>query len=119
MCLKGPDCLENYELDPAWYLIAPGLAWDAAFKVINVELELLKDPQMLMIEKGIRGGISLISNRFARANDKYMCEAYDETKPTKYIIELNTTLPANAKNEFQADEQLLFSEILWKTPGIE
>ena len=110
MCLKGSDCLENYELDPAWYLIAPGLAWDAALKVINVELELLKDPEMLMIEKGIRGGISMISNRFARAN---------ETKPTKYIIELNTTLPANAKNEFQADEQLLFSEILWKTSGIE
>lgn len=25
-------CLENYDLDPTWYYIAPGLAWDAALK---------------------------------------------------------------------------------------
>ena len=46
-------CLENYELDPAWYFTAPGLAWDTALKVTNVEFELLRDSDMLlMIEKG-------------------------------------------------------------------
>lgn len=52
----------------------------------NVELELLRDPDMLLIiEKGIRGGISTISNRFPKANKKYMDEAYNKTKPKKYI----------------------------------
>jgi hypothetical protein len=56
-------CLENYKLDPAWYFTAPGLAWDAALKESKVELELLNDIDMLlMIEKGTRGGISMISN---------------------------------------------------------
>ena len=58
-------CLENYELDPAHYYTAPGLAWDAALKVTGVNLELLSDIDMLlMVEKGIRGGVSMISNRY-------------------------------------------------------
>ena len=55
--------LKNYELDPAWYYTAPGLAWDAALKITEVNLELLSDPDMLlMVEQGIRGGISMICN---------------------------------------------------------
>ena len=55
-------CIENYKLDPAWYYTAPGLAWDACLKKTKVELELLKDVDMLlMIEKGIRGGVSTIT----------------------------------------------------------
>ena len=47
-------CCEHYKLDPAHYYTAPGLAWDAASKVTEVELELLYDPDMLlMVEKGI------------------------------------------------------------------
>ena len=54
-------CIKNYELDPAWYYAAPGLAWDAALKITVVNLELLSDPDMLlMVEQGIRGGISMI-----------------------------------------------------------
>ena len=49
-------CLKNYKLDPAWYYTSPGIAWDAALKMTGVELELLTDPDMLlMIEKGVRG----------------------------------------------------------------
>ena len=33
-------CLENYKLDPAWYLTAPGLSWDAMLRVTGIELEL-------------------------------------------------------------------------------
>ena len=25
-------CIKHYDLDPAWYLTAPGLAWDAMLK---------------------------------------------------------------------------------------
>ena len=40
-------CMTNYELDPAWYYTAPGLAWDAALKMTMVELELLTNIEML------------------------------------------------------------------------
>ena len=51
-------CLEIYELDPANFLSAPGLAWPAALKKTKVKLDLLIDIDMLLlVEKGIRGGI--------------------------------------------------------------
>jgi len=79
-------CLNNYKLDPAWYYTSPGLAWDAALKLTDVELELLSDYDMiLMIKHGIRGGISTISNRYAKANNKYMGEAFDSSKPSSFI----------------------------------
>ena len=83
-------CMKNYQLDPAWYYTAPGLAWDAALKKTGVELELLSDPDMLlMFEKGIRGGISMISNRHGKANNSYMDAEYDDKRATKYITYLD------------------------------
>ena len=79
-------CLENYELDPAWYFTSPGLAWDASLKKTQVKLELLNDIDMLqMIEKGTRGGVSMISNRFGKANNKYMGKDFDPEKPSTFI----------------------------------
>ena len=79
-------CLENYELDPAHYYTAQGLAWDAALKVTDVNLELLSDIDMLlMVEKGIRGGVSMVSNRYGKANNKYMGDKFNSNEPSKYI----------------------------------
>ena len=51
-------CLEIYEMDPAKNISAPGLAWQATLKKPKVKLDLLTDIDMLlMVEKGIRGGI--------------------------------------------------------------
>ena len=50
-------CLSIYELDPVYFVSAPGLAWQACLKKTKVELELLTDYDILMTEKGIRGGI--------------------------------------------------------------
>ena len=51
-------CLKMYGLDPACFLTAPGLAWQAALKKTKVKLDLLTDIDMLlMVEKGIRGEI--------------------------------------------------------------
>ena len=80
------NSLEHYKLDPAHYFTVPGLAWDACLKTTGVNLELLSDPDMLlMVEKGIRGGISMISNRYGKANNKYMEGSFDKNKPSKYI----------------------------------
>ena len=66
-------CKTNYGLDPLWYYTAPGLAWDVAQKLTEVELQLISHPDMyLFTEKGIRGGISTITKRHATANNKYV-----------------------------------------------
>ena len=44
-------CIEKYELDPARFLSAPGLAWNATLKKTNVKLELLTDNDMLLCLK--------------------------------------------------------------------
>ena len=83
-------CLDNYKLDPAHYFTAPGLAWDACLKITGVELELLSDIDMLlMIEKGIRGGVSMISNRHGKANNKYMGKSFMDTMISIYIMYLD------------------------------
>ena len=80
-------CLKNYGLDPVYYYTTPGLAWDACLKMTNINLELLSDLNMLlMFEKGIRGGISMISNRYGKANNKYMGNRFNRNKPKKYIM---------------------------------
>ena len=82
-------CLENYKLDPAYYYTAPGLFYDACLKKTKINLELLTDPTMhLMIENGIRGGISMITHRHSIANNKYM-KNYDPSKESKYIMYLD------------------------------
>ena len=82
-------CLDNYHLDPAFYYTAPGLAWDACLKITKVKLELLSDYDMLMmVEKGIRGGVSMISTRYGKANNPYMKD-YDPDQPNKFISYLD------------------------------
>ena len=54
-------CLENYGLDPAHFYTAPGLAWQACLKKTWITLDLISDPDMLlMFERGIRGGITQV-----------------------------------------------------------
>ena len=82
-------CLKIYGLDPTHYYTSPGLAWDACLKLTGVELELLSDIDMLlMVEKGIRGGISIISNRYGEANNKYMKD-FNKNKLFKFLMYLD------------------------------
>ena len=82
-------CLQYYKLDPCHYFTSPGLSWDAMLKMTNIKLELMTDIDMFQfIEKGMRGGISYIANRYGKANNKYMRE-YNENAPSKYIMYLD------------------------------
>ena len=82
-------CLQYYKLDPCHYFTSPGLSWDAMLKMTNIQLELMTDIDMFQfIEKGMRGGISYIANRYGKANNKYMRE-YDDKAPSKYIMYLD------------------------------
>ena len=73
-------CLKIYELDSAKNFSNPWLSWQAALKKTKVKLDLLTDIDMLlMVDKGIRGGICHSIDRYAKANNKYM-QNYDKNK---------------------------------------
>ena len=61
-------CLEIYELDPAKFAAAPGLAWQVALKKGEVKLDSLTDIDML--EEGIRARICHCIYRYAKTNTK-------------------------------------------------
>ena len=72
--------LKIYKLDPAKFLPAPELAWQAALRKTKVKLDLLTDIDMLLIvERGIRRGICHSVYRYSKANNKYM-KNYDKNK---------------------------------------
>ena len=82
-------CLKFYGLDPCHYFSFPGLSWDAMFKMAGIELEKISDmDKYLFTEKGLRGGISYISKRYAKANNKYIND-YDSKKASECITYLD------------------------------
>ena len=103
-------CIEIYELDPAHFLSAPGLAWQACLKKTEVELELLTDTNMLlMVEKGIRGGICHAVHRFGILNNKYM-KNYNKNKESSYIQHLD----ANNWYGWAISQKLSVDGFKWK-----
>ena len=59
-------CFQHYDLDPAHNYTSPGLPWQAALQMTDVELDLLTDiDQHLFNEEGIKGGVAMISHRCA------------------------------------------------------
>ena len=78
-------CLKIHELDPAKILSAPALAWQAALKMTKVKLDLLAVTDMLLlVEKGIRGGICHSIFRYAKANNKHMTDSHKK-KESSYL----------------------------------
>ena len=82
--------MKNYGLDPSQgYFTLPNYAWDCMLKMTGVSLEKMTDIDMYQFcEKAIRGGTSLISHRYAKANNKYM-KNYVEDVISSYIIYLD------------------------------
>ena len=79
-------CLKHYKLDPAHFYTTPGLAWKACLKRTGIKLELLTNPDMLlMFEQGIRGGITQAVRKYASANNKYMGDRFDPKSEGSYL----------------------------------
>ena len=84
-------CLKHYKLDPAHFYTSPGLAWKACLKCTRIRLELLTDPDMLvMFERGIRGGITQAVRKYTSANNKYMGDRFDPKSESSYLQYLDT-----------------------------
>ena len=84
------NSLDEFQLDPAYFLSAPQLAWKALLKRIDRPIPLITDPEMYrMIQPNIRGGICHVSIRYAQANNKLMGSLYDPRQPTSCIMEVD------------------------------
>lgn len=82
-------CKLYYNLDPAFYLTAPSLSFDAMLLKTGVELELISDIDIYrMIQRGIRGGVCMCSKRYAKANHKYL-NSYDSSQRSSFIVYLD------------------------------
>ena len=102
-------CLGYYGLDPCHYCSPPGLSWDAMLKMTEMELDLISDIDMhLFFEKGMRDGISYITKRHSKANNKYM-KCSDSSKESKYI----TYLDANNLYDWAMILYLAYSGFKW------
>lgn len=79
------SCLSAYELDCFYYFTSPGLAWQAMMKETKCELQLLTDIDMvLMVEAGVRGGLTQSVTRYVKANNKHLPN-YDHTEESVYL----------------------------------
>ena len=103
-------CQGQYGLDPAHYHTSPGLSWDALLKKTGVEFELFTDLEMyLFVERGMRGGISMVNNRYAKASNPLL-QDYDPSRPNKYIMYLD----ANSLYGWAMSKPLPKRDFKWK-----
>ena len=121
--------LKNYKLDPAHFYTAPGLAWQALLKTASkycghekrrkncelcsdkFRLGLLTDIDMLlMVEKGIRGGITQAIKRYAKSNSKCMKDLYNPDEESIYLQYLD----ANNLYGWAMVQNLPTHGFLWK-----
>ena len=77
---------KNYGLDPVHFYTAPALSWSAGLKFTKIKLEIPLDVNMhIFFDLGLRGGISMVVEHFARANNKYMKELFDPETLQSFI----------------------------------
>ena len=104
-------CLQHYGLDTAHNYTSSSLSWQAALKVMDVELDLLTDiDQHLLIEEGIRGVAAMTDHQYIRAKVLGM-ENYDSSKRNNYIMYLD----ANNLHGWVMPKPLPKSNFKWLT----
>ena len=96
ICTHLKDTLyDKFGLEVMEYATLPGFSWDAMLKKTGVQLEIVKDPNMLlMIQKGIRGGTSMIGTRHARVNQPHR-QDYNPNDPLCLLdlVDANSLYP--------------------------
>ena len=103
--------LEQCGMDPDRYYTSPGLSCDSLLKKTGVQLELLTEVGMhLFIEKGTRGGISMVCKRYAKANNPHVKD-YGRNNPNNYIRYLD----ANNLYDWAMSKPLPKRKFAWKT----
>ena len=108
-------------MDPAHFVSAPGLVWQACLKKTGVNLELLTNVDMLlMVEEGIRGGMCEAICRYAKSNNKYMknCDkkinsSLSEVFRCKQFVWMCNVLKTSCKR-FQMDKRKWYIKIWWE-----
>lgn len=84
------NCVNDFCLDPAHYLSSPHFTYDAFLRYSNAKLDLLTDiNQYFFLEKGIRGGLSMVAKRYSKANNPSI-SGYDSSRSPVYILDLDS-----------------------------
>jgi len=105
-------CLHRYKLDPCHYMSSPGLSWKVMLKMTKINLDLFSDIDIqLLVEKGLRGGISYIAHRYAKANNKYMRD-YNPQDESSYLMYLG----ANNLYGWAMSQPLPYRDFKWLDP---
>ena len=116
-CLLLADCFEtfrdncqtDYSLDPVHYFSSPHFTFEAFLWHSRVSFELLTDlNQYLFISRGIRGGLSMVSKRYSKANNKYLSD-FDPDSESIFIVDLD----ANNLYGFAMQQFLPVSDFTW------
>ena len=85
------ESITSFKLDPLYYISLPSYAWDCMLKTTGVRIEIFNDKQFdmyLFNEKCKRGGISMMINRYAKANNPYM-KNFNPNEAVKYLMYLD------------------------------
>ena len=102
-------CLNFYGLDPYHYFSSPGVSWDAMVKMTGVKFQKISDiDKYLLIEKGLRTGISYIAKVYEKSNNKYAND-YDSKK----LLTLITYLDMNNLYGWTMREYLAYVGFMW------
>lgn len=80
---------QEFGLDAVHYYTAPGLSWACFLKTKQHKVSNLTDIDILnIVEQNIRGGVSVISKRYAKANNPKVA-GYDPSVPESYLMYLD------------------------------
>jgi len=88
------DCFQNFRqtmisthgLDCLYFPSLPSMALQVALKMTEVELDLITEAdQYLLLESNIRGGLSYVAERYAKANDPSLPD-FDPERPISSLL---------------------------------